>query len=1091
MPTPLLIAVEGLEVFCREVIAPAVAAASVPLSAAAWQTPDPVPAAVARGQRFKPVKPGWQWGPSWSTAWFRLQGRVPAALAGRRLHLSFSSDTEALLFLGDVPHAGFDANRDLAPLPPAALRAGRVDFFVEAACNHLFGARGLQWEGPEIHARWNSRTPGRFLHASLVAVDQPTADLRDTFTFACQLLRELDPGSPPAHTPTAPWMPNQPLIQNGRAEELHTALRQARAAITSDDPAAVRAAAPAALRILMQALRRPAGASATVCHAVGHAHIDTAWLWPLRETRRKCQRTFSNVLRLMESHPDFVFMASQPQQYAFIEQDAPELFRQIRRRVTERRWQPVGGMWIEPDCNVPSGESLARQLLHGIRYFTDRFGPEGRQRMLYLPDTFGFPPCLPQLMAAAGLDTFVTNKLSWNDTNPFPFTTFRWQGLSRHTVLAHSTPGCDYNAVNTPRELLRGDRCHRSKHIPSLPSIPNRPANLAGGARWLQPFGFGDGGGGPTAWSIRNIDLASDCDGLPRTLHDDAHHFCQALHDDVAAARRAGIPIDQHTGELYLELHRGVLSTHTRFKQLHRRCEHALRTAETMLVYARHIFRTAPEGSAVLSADREALDRAWKLLLLNQFHDILPGSSIPQVYTDGFAQLSEVLATAQRIIDQGLLHATKHLPASSAAFNPAAALQAGAPPLGFTPSAAPAPATPATPAPAVTITRARNAITLTSGTTSAIIDSAGRITRLSVAGHTLSGPLNDLHVHRDRPRMWDAWDIDAAHTDSVNPITAAGTVRVTTAPSGAVTITIGPVTQHGIRVTRALTLVPGENVIRCTSTLHALQRRQLVRAVFPAAPAAAPLRLIHGTQHGWLTRPTHANTPQQRAAFEFPAHGFAALGDSASRLLVMADGLYGWSCPRGTAIGLTLLRTPNYPDPGADDGPITFTYAVGIDTGPEAPGRLALQADAFARPILPLPASPARQAAASAPEPTATGRPLEGLVEVLTPHPISIEAIKLAEDDDRVIIRLCELSGAPQTARLCLAGLRALQVHRCDLLESPLGPPLRPTREGELPLKLDAFELVTLAVDVARPPATRATPARRAAGSKRRRPAKR
>jgi alpha-mannosidase len=442
MRNELEAAAQRLAVYAKQVLEPAVFGPGVRLHVGVLQSLEPILHGEAQRGTYQPVDIGWRWGPVWSTAWFRLTGRVPREMRGRRVVLRFSSGTEALLWRDGVPHCGFDVNHDLAVLFGPAAGNEEIYLLIEAACNHPLGASPFWWLEAEFNQRWAEAKPGRLERCEIAAYDPAVWRLWRRFEFARQLML-LCPQ------------------EQKRGHQLCAALNQASELIDDGDVAGTAAAAS---EVLVTALRGAGLPTRTTCYAVGHAHIDTAWLWTFREARRKCLRTFATALRLVEDYPHFHFLCSQAQQYAWVQEQSPELFQQIAARVREGRWEAGGGMWVECDCNLPTGESLVRQILHGTRYWEKTFGEHARQRHLYLPDTFGFSAALPQIMALAGLDTFITNKMSWNESNEFPHTTFRWRGLDGTEVLAHCTPGRDYNATNTPLELQRGEKeCARAR----------------------------------------------------------------------------------------------------------------------------------------------------------------------------------------------------------------------------------------------------------------------------------------------------------------------------------------------------------------------------------------------------------------------------------------------------------------------------------------------------------------------------------------------------------------------------------------------------------------------------------------------------
>ena len=366
----------------------------------------------------------------------------------------------------------------------------------------------------------------------------------------------------------------------------------------------------------------------------GHAHIDLAWLWPVSETRRKARRTFASVLGLMDRYEDFTFNQSSAQLYAWVEEDDPEMFARIRERAVEGRWEPVGGLWTEPDCQIPSGESFVRQLLFGQKYFEEKFGH--RSTVAWLPDAFGFSPGIPQILRGAGLTGFFTAKLKWNEANRFPLDLFEWEGIDGSRVTAHMTenPGMDYNGDIAPFDLLGVWRNFRGKR--------RHPESLFS-------FGWGDGGGGPSEDMLENYDRLKEFPALPRLRPARVDEIFESL-------PKEGLP--KWVGELYLELHRGTLTSQALVKKLNREAEHRLLEAEAFATIASLHGAEYP---------REEFQGLWKTLLLNQFHDILPGSSVSEVYEDAHRQLTEVVGSAEQLRDDALRHLARRLKAPSGA----------------------------------------------------------------------------------------------------------------------------------------------------------------------------------------------------------------------------------------------------------------------------------------------------------------------------------------------------------------------------------------------------------------------------------------
>ncbi len=546
---------------------------------------------------------------------------------------------------------------------------------------------GEPW-GPPWSTTWfhvEGRVPDEWKGRRVVAVfdlgfSGPTG-------FTCEALAWKDGRPWRGVDPNHPWLP----VDGDTVDLYLEAAANPRAAESGEEPAASMLAlrvAPEPAFVLRRAELVPWSPAAEAGHvldigshritAVGHAHIDTAWEWPLREGKRKCARSWSTQLELMDAHPDYVFACSQPAQYAWMEESYPDLFARIERAVARGQWEPVGAMWVEADCNLPSGEALVRQLLHGKRYFMDRFGVE--TRILWLPDVFGYPGNLPQLIKLAGCDHFLTQKLSWNDTNPPEHHTFWWQGIDGTRVLTHFPPADTYNGDFSASELQFSARNYKDHERLD---------------RSLYLFGYGDGGGGPTEEMIE----ASHRLGVPMGRAED--FFAGAARDarDLAVVE----------GELYFELHRGTYTSQARTKRLNRAAQRALREAEMWSV-------------AAGDYPREELDRLWKTVLLNQFHDILPGSSIDWVYEDNVRDLEEVVAKAEAI-----------------------ALRAGAK------------------------HRERPAAGLESEHLRVELGDDGVVTSIwdkEAGREVLSGPGNVLELHDDMPRRWDAWDLDFEHRAS-------------------------------------------------------------------------------------------------------------------------------------------------------------------------------------------------------------------------------------------------------------------------------------------------------------------------------------
>ena len=785
----------------------------------------------------------------------------------------------------------------------------------------------------------------------------------------------------------------------------------------------------------------------------GHAHLDLAWLWPVSETMRKGRRTFASVLSLMDRYEDFVFNQSSAQLYAWIEEEAPDLFGRLRRRVAEGRWEPVGGMWVEPDCQTPSGESIVRQLLYGQGYFEDRFGR--RSKVAWLPDTFGFSPAVPQLLQGAGIGGFFTYKLNWSEANSFPHDLYEWEGLDGSTVLAHAfdNPGQDYNGNVRPLDLLGTWRNFVGKR--------RHPETLFS-------FGWGDGGGGPTEEMLENYSRLKGFPAMPRLRMAMVEDFFETL-------PKTGLP--RWTGELYLELHRGTLTTQARVKKLNREAEHRLLEAEALLTLA------SLRGAAYPA---EELEAAWKALLLNQFHDILPGTSIREVYEVTHEELEGVVHTAEKLRDGALApgddpdqgtsllvaNASLHprpltvlldaedargLPDAGGRPLPVQRTEDGGllvhdperavPGLGWTalrkageghpPSGA---------APGVGVERAGDGVVMENDLLRVEVGTDGTLHRVfdrELDREVLAGRANAIWAYTDKPRNWEAWDIEEEYEGEGEEI-PAGVVEV---------VEEGPL-RASVRVTRrwggstivqTYRLLSGARRLDVETWVDWHERRVLLRALFPLNVRSH--EATSETMFGAQRRPTHGNTGWDAARFEISAHRFCDLSEPGYGVALMNDGKYGHSA-KGNVLGISLLRGPLYPDPLADEGEHRFTYA--LYPHPDDWTRAGVAREAFA---LNSPLVPVRGGGEQRESPFVVAEGLE----------LALAGLKRSEDGLDVILRLYEPHGARGRARLRFpGGLRAAE--KTNLLEDRGGEPVEVSGDS-VRLEVRPFEVVTLRLE--------------------------
>ena len=802
----------------------------------------------------------------------------------------------------------------------------------------------------------------------------------------------------------------------------------------------------------------------------GHAHIDCAWLWPISQTREKAGRTWSTALRLMERYPEYRFLASTPLQYEMVKERFPETFEGIRERVREGRWETVGGMWVEADCNLPDGESLARQLLIGTRYFEREFGVE--TKVVWLPDSFGFTWALPTLMAAAGLPYFVTHKLSWSQTNRIPHDTFRWRGPDGSDVLAHF--------LCTPSSWP-GERTTYNGNV--LPSVARgawtRLQDRDLQKELLSAFGWGDGGGGPTIEMVEAARRLADLPGFPRVRMGRALDFFDRLEHDLAG--RADVPV--WDGELYLEYHRGTYTGQARQKLRNALSQRLYHAAELYASTARALLGSPYPGPR--------LEEGWRLLLTNQFHDILPGSAISSVYADAEADFQQLSAIGDSVLNTALDDLARAISlerVSLVVFNPSPyasaeylELPAGAIDEVSLPSQRTAdggllvwcdgvPANGYRTSPlSGGAERSDNPLNVSPRAIDTPfwridIDEHGRITRIwdkHIEREVVpSGQLaNRLIVFEDKPLNFDAWDIDAyfaAKSHDVDTLESAE-VRESGPERGVVEFRwrIG----NRSRIVQRLSVYARSPRIDFVTDVEWQERQSLLKVAFPTGLRSR--RATYEIQFGTIDRPTHRNTSWEQAAFEVPAQRFADLSEAHYGVALLADCKHGYSV-HGDVLWLSLLKGAIDPDPDADRGMHHFTYSL----VPHAAQLEVVRRAAYAltRPLL------WRR------EPAHPGRLPSSFSLASADHPsVLVETAKWAEDEDALILRLYEADGGATTAQLRL-GLRAASLDQVDLLErNPV--PLPAGADGRSEVRIRAREVKTLRVTAETGPLHAATSA--------------
>ncbi len=759
----------------------------------------------------------------------------------------------------------------------------------------------------------------------------------------------------------------------------------------------------------------------------GHTHIDVAWLWRVRETRQKMARSVATALGLMRDFPDYLFMYNQGYLLETLQQDYPVLFDALKAKQAAGQVEIEGALWLEPDANMTGGEALVRHLIRGIGYHRETFGVD--PKIVWLPDTFGYSPALPQLMALSGQEVFVTHKMSWNDTNRMPHEVFWWQGIDGTRVPT-------YFLTAQPMEA-------QSKGTTYCPDL--RPSHVMGAWRrysqkgtrdkvWLC-YGHGDGGGGPTREMLEAIRrMEAGIPGCPVVEHGTMGGF---FHDLVSDMKAAPGDFPDWVGELYLEFHRGTFTSVAEVKRNNRRGEAMLRRLELLSVQA-HLRLGRPYP-------RETLERLWGVVLLNQFHDILPGSSIAEVYADSRAEFAAFFEEAEALQadllsalgggvvnpfgrpQQGLVwvadggQRAMRADGTQGQVLPVAQVQGG--------SVGPLIAAPVADVLVVAPDRLEN------NALAARFDGQGRLVSLfdkRSGREVLRAPVA-LNAYRDLPAQFDAWDIDETYKDQVWEIDDLAQVDVVEQGPHRAAVRMKWHYERSV-IVQVISLAAGASVLEFDTFVDWHEGNTLVKATFPFDIRTT--EVVAETQFGHVRRPTHRNTSWDAARFEHPMHRWVAMAEPGQGAALLNDCKYGYDA-NGNTLRLTMLRAPTWPWDGADIGEHRFRYGIApFETLEHVPGL----ADGFNDPLV---AVPGRGAA-------------PGLVTL--PDGIALEAVKLAEDGSDVIVRLCERFGRRQQVDLTFDPIVAM-VHDADLLEVP-------GEQVDGPVDFGAFQIRTLRLTI-------------------------
>ena len=777
---------------------------------------------------------------------------------------------------------------------------------------------------------------------------------------------------------------------------------------------------------------------------IGHTHIDVAWQWTLAQTAEKAQRSFATVLKLMDEYPEYKFMSSQPQLYKYVKEHAPSVYEKMKQRIAEGRFEPEGGMWLEADCNVTGGESLVRQLLLGKRFMKEEFGLDNK--IVWLPDVFGYSAALPQIMKKSGIETFVTSKISWNDTNRMPYDAFMWEGIDGTEIFTYFI-----TAQNT--ENVKSEPENYSTYVGTItPSMVlgtwKRFEHKGYSREACVTYGYGDGGGGPTREMLEyQRRLSFGLPGIPKTKTDTAAAFLDRVKKSFLQNASETGRTPRWCGELYLEFHRGTYTTMAANKNYNRRSEFMYRQTEALASTAMKLLGESYPGTEIYNA--------WEIICLNQFHDIIPGSSIREVYEDSKKQYESILKTAETLSAAAMDKLCENINCAAdgyLVYNPHSFAYSGAveiggkrqsvhavPPFGWK-IVAEKEETSTVSVTENTIENQYYIVTFENGDIISLIDKrADR--ELVKAGCKM----NRFNFHEDYPFCYDAWEISKYYEDKTydcDEVSPAEMVIEGARAGLKFTKKFGKST-----ICQTIYLYNEDERIDFVTSVDWNEEHILLKAEFPFDIHTN--EATYEIQYGSVKRPTHTNTGWDDARFEVCAQKWMDVSEENYGVSILNDCKYGYGA-NGSDITISLLRSPTDPNPVADKGHHEFTYALLPHNSSLAESRTVQESYKLnAKPVC-------RKITAHS-----GSLPEEFSFISADSDNVIIETVKKAEDDDGIIVRLYEHGNRREN--VCLTfGFPVQKAFVCDLMENEDGA-LNVT-DNTVSFEIKPFEIVTLKV---------------------------
>ena len=828
-----------------------------------------------------------------------------------------------------------------------------------------------------------------------------------------------------------------------------------------------RSVAEASAHIKKAVYEELAGFEDVIATCIGHTHIDVAWLWTVEQTKEKASRSFATVLKLMEEYPDYKFMSSQPQLYAFVKKRFPELYQQIKVRIAEGRWEAEGGMWLEADCNVTSGESLVRQFYHGKRFFRDEFGVDNK--ILWLPDVFGYSAAIPQICKKSGIDYFMTTKVSWNQFNKIPCDTFLWRGIDGSEVFTHFISTLDvgqsaerfittYNGQLHPDAIMGGWERYQEKSL-------NNDILIS--------YGYGDGGGGPTREMLEISErMAKGLVGIPKVRQAPARQYFDELFERVKDDKR----LPCWVGELYFEYHRGTYTSMARNKRANRKSELLLMDLEFLAVWAERAC------GAVYPAD--VIYGLWETVLLNQFHDILPGSSIKEVYEVTKAEYEEIAATGQALLDECLSglsgqgqfynvyntlgyeradvvtldiasedsgfdclrdEAGHSFPVQRISDREAVAYVEGIPSKGcasFSMDSSLAAENPFVISDRQIETPFYRVSLDGTGAFSSLFDKEEQREVL------MAGCCGNLfRMYEDKPMYYDNWDIDIYYTEKFWDIQDVSAMRWTETGPVRATLHIERSFSNSV-LHQDIYFYAKSRRIDFVTWVDWKENQHLLKVLFPLDVHSD--EATFDIQFGNVTRKTHKNTSWDKARFESCAQKWMDISEGAYGVALMNDCKYGHSVYDGV-VGLTLIKSGIEPNPTTDQEEHVFTYSLLPHQGSWREAGVPKEAS-----FLNQPAYVVR--GAKIPAVSLVSSDKENIV---------VETVKKSYDGEALVLRVYENYGSRTRGALHF-GSDVKAVWDCDLQENKLDAMTVENADGNgvcVPIVMKPYEIRTIRVE--------------------------